>query len=234
VNIVPEDLITPKGLNARTLVYVDGRDIHSKIIFSGHDARRVTGRHSTIVHEVLGRSCTVTGQNPFGQVTEGYLTLDCLLIPCVLHFSGDSPEVKGSYTSRFDTRIWAHEVICHDRHSRPSTTIIFGPDTVLKPAMVPMPDGSMEDTVVRDAAPLLKEYEPFTAMAHLIPLLAWIEGDGRPQCFAIAVGRSLRVPGSFERIGFVDLLGHESDQEESRAWWREFEEGYQRAKITIV
>jgi hypothetical protein len=236
VNIVPEDLVTPNGVNARTVIYINEKDIQSTYV--DYCARTVTGRHSTIVHEVLGRSCTSTGQNPFGQVTEGYLTLSCLLIPCALHFSGfpsDKSLVKASYTSRFDARIFAPEVTYHDRHSRPSTTISFGPDTVLKPAKVPMPDGSMRDTLVRDAAPLFShEYRPFEATVWLAPLLTWLEGGFRPQCFALVLGRSLQAPESFERIGFADLMGPGFDQKENRAWWGEFEEGYQRAEITIV
>jgi hypothetical protein len=149
--------------------------------------------------EIVDAHTVLKGLNQFGEVTDGNVILDGVLAEVMLEFSGThhyivwSKKIAGLYSS-------------------------FSPDCHLIPRELPSAKGT-ELAAVRSTTG--RSSEPFRAEAYLLCIspnkdpIAKGERDGTHK--ALLLGRSTRVHGAFERLGFIQRLraskgyGYESE-----------------------
>lgn len=155
--------------------------------------------------------CTLKGTNPFGEVLDGFLTLQCPVIVARLYCK--IPSDLDNYKIYFESY---HEPV--------SMT-----------ADVPLAESrstGIEDTLQRT---LFEQSKPILNARVRCLNLGVYEVDDHCYVFFLVLSTSIRSPGSYERIGFAKLDAQEMKAKtEVSTEFRSWVEGRNKVLVTIV
>ncbi|KAH0536170.1 hypothetical protein FGG08_006934 [Glutinoglossum americanum] len=151
-------------------------------------------KDSSLAHgpKIQGARCTVPGQNPFGEVSDGFVTVVGLVMPVTLH--------RFVIPSGEETR---HHLL------RPQDTgLEFGelmiPDVPLEETTITTPSGTLEKTLTRTRIPSLT---PLSLQVHCLYLGTVYPGKEQPSdpfaSYGMVLGLSHTASGAYTRLGLA-------------------------------
>ncbi|KAG4438637.1 hypothetical protein IFR05_005881 [Cadophora sp. M221] len=127
---------------------------------------------------ILDAVCVPKSENPFGEISRGYIHVRGQMVSATLSLSGEEYELDSEWTTE--------------------DLPMFYPDTIIFAGMVSLPNGKKERTAQRSDT--ISYPKPFTASVFCLRLFSDIVSD-----WFMILGYSKHTPGAFERIGVLCL-----------------------------
>jgi Heterokaryon incompatibility protein (HET) len=148
--------------------------------------------HSQIDAVVMDAQCTLKGANPFGEVIDGFITLEAAMVQADVTVRYGDDDGGSLHMGRFE--LTRHGMKAH-----------MTADLPLVECQVCAESGHRERTMKRaSVGDHLK-----TVTGPVFCLRLYRNRDGYQ--FALVLGRSLRVSGAYERLGTMDFESARSD-----------------------
>ncbi|KAK8127285.1 HET-domain-containing protein [Apiospora sp. TS-2023a] len=171
------------------------------------------------VAEVLQAEVSHTGDNPYGSVYDGFLVIQAGILPVTMETRHDSRSKQDEYlVSLFGEKLAfgadvSIDVVASWPNELPTETfgVRSGSQNYISEENIP---GGISFTRLAEGSP--------RCTAWVVHLMNLNQAGRKPRRYFLVVGKSLRKPGAFERLGLlIQELGHESGSLCDGSWNRE-------------